>query len=767
MILGNLMFLFALGILSYFLKGYWGIRIIFCFYFSFCLFIFFKFLKSKIAINQYLSFRKTLPNAIIAIILVIYLSLLFIYASGFQVGADADIYWGIATSFTRGNYPTVLPWQPEYLTVYHEGAFIIEGALRALAPVGIAAIHNFFSYFVLSAILIFTVGLMREKTRSVFCLLPAILGISLFGGPVLLIKGFPEFIKTVLNLPNIVGNLSQFPGYEYFRGGNGAGASDVLGLMYNNFYTFGLAAFLFFGYVFYLQSKIAFNLRNYLILIILSVVTCSIDESFFLLQGILLLFLYFFQVRNQNINKIFFSSLTLFFVFLISFFIIQNPLRDSLLTPSSQIPRFKLLIESNESLFKKYTFRQGEHILWNGKDTGVTANETVKGTLDYVGENSIKVGTTDWYILDLKVILVISLVIALLIHSRLSLLFFTSSFLSLLLSLFILNSFWPPNHLRLANQASQLFMFGLGILLVDLVGGKKKKIFYLIFFICLLTLTPQFFISQAKLLKLTFNEKHSVFNDNLIDSRLAEIEAIVPGLSKIIFLDDYPANSPSTYLNSSALSRYGLFVPMSPPQPKVLDLEKGMEWYDGVNTLAPYAFEVLNIDYIYVNRSALNRLSSQKISYLNNPDFFQKIKQWDGASLYKVRSSFKNQSDNDLSIKKIISIIGSGRKIYLDKFYLNELRRIFLLQLSKQNYLIGPPHAHGGDFFMYIETEIPFKDACNIYPCNTEELKSIRGIQYALMKPEDNPNILLNGNFEKIASINYVDLWQNTQNEQN
>ena len=75
--------------------------------------------------------------------------------------------------------------------------------------------------------------------------------------------------------------------------------------------------------------------------------------------------------------------------------------------------------------------------------------------------------------------------------------------------------------------------------------------------------------------------------------------------------------------------------------------------------------------------------------------------------------------------------------------------------------MVGPPHAHGGDFFMYIETEISFEDACKKLPCQSGELRKIEKIEYALMKTEDNPNNLLKGRFEKVISVKYVDLWKN------
>jgi len=747
MIVGLLVFLLILSCVSYLLKGPFWIIFTFWSYFSLCLYIFFKYLKYRVW-RGILNLHLNLANLTTLIILTSYLSLLFLYASGFQVGADADMYWGIATSFTRGNYPTVLPWQPNYLTTYHEGTFIIEGAIRALAPMDIRAIHNFFSAFIISAILIFITGMMREKTRTILSLIPASLGIFLFGGPVILIGNFENFFS----------NLIGHPSYEYFSGGNGAGVSDIAGLMYSNFYTFGLASFLVFIYLYHLQTKIKYNFRNYLVMIALSILSLSIDETFFLIEILMFFFLLIYQLRNKLVGEIW-KLVLLIIVGLCIFLLIQNPIRDSFLTPSPQ-SRFKLLIESNDSLLQKFSYKRGEHITWNGKDFGLTVNSFYSSTLDYINGKAAEVNSVKWYILDFRLVVLLVLLIATIIGSRLSLLFVAASVLSMVFSFILINTFWPSNHLRFANEASQLLMFSLGILLVDLTL-KKRKIFLVISIFLITFLIPQFLVSHAKFLNYAFSREHPYFSSNLISPLFKEIESLVPHPSRIIFFEPYPTDAIAPYMNITAYTKHGLFVPLFSSSPKILNPAYGMEWYDAVNNLSPYALKELDVNYVFVQNAATKRLSSERIQQINNPLFFQPVKIYDLGVLFKIRDQFKNLTDSEVNLKEIITMIGTNKKVYLDKFYLNELRQIFLLKLSKQNHLVGPPHAHGGDFFMYIETEISFEDACKKLPCQSGELRKIEKIEYALMKTEDNPNNLLKGRFEKVISVKYVDLWKN------
>lgn len=596
---------------------------------------------------------------------------------------------------------------------------------------------------------------MREKTRSVLCLLPAILGIFLFGGPVFPIDNIGQFLSDI-GLKNLI----QYPGYENFRGGNGSGVSDFLNLMYQNFYTFGLATFLFFTYIFYLQSKRNYNFRNFLFLLILSVLTASIDETFFPVEIIMVSFLLIVQLRHILKSKLL-EVLLLLIITGLSFWLIQNPIRDSFLTPSPQLPRFKLLLETDSPLLQKIVYRKGETVRWNGKDIKQTASSLAQSTLRYLGEKQLIVNKITFYIVDFKLMAVIVLVIGLLIGSRLSVIFAVSACFSFLFAIFLVNTFWIPNNLRFANQAGQLLMFGMGVLLVDLATHKWKKIFPPFVILCLIVLTPQFLISHTKFINSAFVWSHPYFNftNSQIDQRLAEIENIIPLNSKIIFLDAFPVNELSTYLNTSAYSRYGLFVPLFSAAPKILNPAMGMEWYDAVSTLSPYAFKTLNIDYLMVDTTAFTRLTDLQIKRINDESNFKKIKDLNKASLYKVQPNFKQLPDDGMNIKNMIFQIEPGSKVYLDRFKPGELRGILLVQLSQRVHLTGSPYAHTGEI-MYIETALPFEDACKEAFCTLLESKNIKNLDYALMSSERDPNLLFDSRFKKVAAGVNVDLWK-------
>ena len=102
----------------------------------------------------------------------------------------------------------------------------------------------------------------------------------------------------------------------------------------------------------------------------------------------------------------------------------------------------------------------------------------------------------------------------------------------------------------------------------------------------------------------------------------------------------------------------------------------------------------------------------------------------------------------------MIDIIGTNKRIYLDKLKLTEVRKSLILALGKQNTLMGPMHAHGGDFYMYIETILPFEESTPQKAAN---------LDYLLLDPQKEPlefsQKFTNG-YTRILENPYVSLWK-------
>ena len=751
MILGPLAFLLVLSIGSYVFKGHIGIAILF--------WVFVLLATGTFALSKYVALKKLKnlekTNKLTWILIFVYSSLIFLQTSKFSVGADADMYWGIATSFTEGNYPTVLPWQINFLTVYHQGTFMIEGALRALSYTHISTIHYFFTAYLLISIVLLLTGIALEYKNSFLSIIPSVFGLVMFGGPVLLVSGFNSFASSL-------GDLSQFPVYGFFKSSNGGGAVGIGEMIYSNFYTQGLAVFLLFTFLYVKNFKSNFKLRTFLILVCMSVLNISIDETFFFIEIALLSIL--FLVKNYQAKKlqILRRFLVSSIVFLFLFFIIQNPIRDSMLEPSLEESRFKLLFETKNSPLSKYTFQKDKNVLWNGVDTGTTASETLNTRINYASSRTFEIKNTIWKTVDFRLLFILILILSVYFKHKFSLALTISSGISYLAGLVLVNTFWPPNSLRLINQAHNIAWIALAFIVVQGLLNKKATHKFIIITIIALVL-PQFLVSNSIFIQNSMKPSEAKnYTATKVDLLIEDIVYNLPTHSNIVFVGRYPSESPSTYYNLAALSRYGAYIPIAPQNVKILNTDYSMEWFDAVTYLSPYAFKSHNIKYAYIRNSALNRVSEKRKKILKDDKYFKEIKVWNDGTLYEVTPLYSSINTDEINLKYIVDYIGKSKRIYLDKFYLNEIRKIFLLKLGYTNNLFGPSHSHGGDFFMYIETTIPFNPVCKDNECSDQITKQIKNLDYALMDPDNDPNDTLDGAFEPIIATEQVVLWENT-----
>jgi hypothetical protein len=761
-ILGQLGFIFFLEILSYMFKGIDGIRLIFFLYIAFVAYLAYRNGLHR-TLFKHFSLKLGFNSFACVIIIALYAWLLFQFAANYVIGGDSNLYWGIATSFTRGNYPTVLPWQPNFLTVYHEGTYILEGALVALTSIGISTIQKVFTAYILLGIFLFVTGICREKTKSLLSFLPAIFGLILFGGPIVPIDHIGHLISNSLiwlfpNQPLTSDLFDSYPGYWLFRNGSGSAANSLHELFYANFYSHGLAVFFVFLYLLFIQSKNKFNRNKYLTLTVVAVLMSSIDESLFIIGIVIFSILLVFQISILPRKKVILNLSLLLFVFVAFFMVIQNPIRDSLLTPVQETPRFKIAIIANLPILNKYFYSKDQHIIWNGQDTLDSIGQFAQKTLDFAGGKVLTFSGVNWVIADSVLFIFIILILSIFLKLRFVSLISIASLISLIFSLLIINTYWPPNHLRFVNYSSNLIMYAFGILLLELYISKKKYMKILVTAILVIML-PQTIAAHARFYHEAFI-KPAHFDAEQPSPSLVDLAHKIPYDKKIIFIEGYPKDQPAPYLSFDISSKMGLFVPFSDPRYKVMNPSMDMAWYDAVNTLSPYAFKELNIDFIFVEKRAFSRLTPIEIKNLNNITYFEPIQDYGEGVLLKVNEDFKNLQDEEDNMRHVMARIGIGKRIYVDKLYLNELREMFIMNLSKTNRLAGHEFAHSTDFPMYVETETPFIMACRRFPCSSEDLNGLGPFDIAVMNPDRDPNMLFKDKYKKIHSVLYVDIWE-------
>src|SRR3989344_1519715 len=61
------------------------------------------------------------------------------------IGSDTNLYYAIAATFIKGNFPALTPWQPDLPLAYHLGAFELLGSFHLFTQLSFEFLHLFFS----------------------------------------------------------------------------------------------------------------------------------------------------------------------------------------------------------------------------------------------------------------------------------------------------------------------------------------------------------------------------------------------------------------------------------------------------------------------------------------------------------------------------------------------------------------------------------------------------------------------------------------------
>lgn len=771
MLLGPLGLLLVAGITSYFLKGSTALAFIFYGYIIIITYLNKRFLKIS-NIRSYVHSFLNKSNVLLGVFLFFYILLFFLISSTFDLGGDVDVYFGITTSFARGNYPSYLPWQPEFLSSYHMGVFIVEGVIYGVTQLSIYSIHSFFSAYIISALFLLITGIAKNRCNSVVSIIPAIFGIIMFGIPIILIGGYGQFFSNLSQLRN-------YPQYADFMGSLASGTSDFLGHIYRNFYPFSLATFILSLYSLTLHQWKSIN-KKYIFATILLILTMSIDESFFLPEMFMVGIYFLVDFRKYPFNKMLKLFILMFIIFVSLFFVIQNSLRDALLNPSLESTRFKLIIPGNaikSSDPRKFTLIPGDQEymqyfnqldeVHSGKSTiGYIPIKYFWKNLDQLKSQPKYIGGTVWILPNILAAAIITLLLSLLTRSTMGILFSISALITLLSSFFTVYTFFPPTSIRFIHQSSQLLSLAFGFIFINLWCRKDNKFFKIGLLLLILSLLgPQIISSNARLISFYFaNSSKNYFGPPSLAYKftLNNIRNLVPFNGRIAFLYNFPLGDKSMGMVAEATSRFGFFVPVTPPDVKVVSPEAASEWIDVTLSLNPPTLKQLGIEYVFIQSPADKRLLDYGVN-IQNPDFFKQIYADQFGTLYKVTPAYLNLPNQSFSMDNFIKSVPQGKTIYLDTFDLVELRRGLVLRLAKKDNLIGPGFSAGGDYFLYIETFLPFTYICEapyLPKCSEDVTKKFNPLDYIITKPNKDIKEITNDNFIKIKETPLVVLWK-------
>lgn len=672
-------------------------------------------------------------SSIITVLVIMYSLVLFLYAGNTVIGGDVLTQWSLATSFERGNYPMVLPWQSNSLTIYHQGTYIFLGLLQAITNIKINYIHYFFSVYIIAASLLFITGLTYEKVKNLFSLLPFIFGWLIFA-PLFLVNNYKEFIQQLVvsnGIYKIVEYLSQVPSYENVKGAIGAGAFSLSGLIYINFipHSIGIIIILIYLIVELPNNKI---ILKYAIVSFLWCSLLSINEASALVLAPIILWDLLSLYKHRGLKFIAKGIVCISLMTSTLFLLIQNPIRDSIFSPSKGEHRFKIIEPTDKSTF----FNKPEYQV----------------RFDFIKSSNIsKFGT--WYIPNMLGFVAFIALIAFITKSKYVTLLGVTATTSMLFGLIVINVFWSQNALRFINQSLQLSMIAIGFCVAEITfkNNWKASAFSLTIFIIFL---PQILVNNAKFLSTAIEGNYPFYRGELLkkdDPLFNWIHSNTKYNAHFLMVDDYPMKDTSSQLTMNALSQEGLFIPTVLPQPKVLNADLSSQWFDAMRYLSPYALEKLKIDYVYIKKDADERYSAEIRSMLNSGVFFTKVFSNSEGNLFRVSQKYKQEKIIIKDINWINANIPDKATVYLGKIKYQEIRKGLLLSLQERTNLFGPPAIIGQDYFLFIEKRVRINS--NL----TQE--SINNIKYAILDSADTLPKNFDSTFYLQDNNEYINLW--------
>lgn len=717
---GIFSFILWLGTWSYFLKGTIGIQIQIVLFVAlgYILFVFQKkeLLKEKVRLSW-----KSLYT-----LLIFGAFLLFIVFIGGRntYGGDVIAYWGFATSFANGNYPMMSPWQPDLLAAHHQGGYLYEGALYALTSVSISLIHTIFSAVVITGGFFLLWGYARKVSGwMLISLLPAIIFYIAFS---LIIIPLPKAVESIL--PYEVKHPSPILPILTDTKNRLGGSANLNEIYYINHRPTAFAGMFLIIILLLIEWRVSDG-KKLIILSLLSVPIISTDEV--VLPAIFLAIFYWWigklKVKDpMSRKKLLRDSFLSAIVFVIFFFVIGSALRDSLLMPAKEAPRFQLITDSN---FLQARFTELKGAVLEYKNLPII----------------LYMPTVPGYFL-------LALLAAIRSKSKISLMFIFGSIGILAAFLTAEHTYYPQNQGRFLHLIYLLLGSSIGFSILELIKRKLKWDVVLGFILFMLFL-PGIISSSLYLVKQMKGDNYPNFKGTLPEYKvLSWSKKNIPN-KRILFLDGYLFDQSYSYLTLNGIQQYGLIVPVSPAHIKVHTPDFGVEAMDVLYSLDPKSMEELKLEYFYLVEKQRQNLPKGRLNNLNNPIYFDKVYSDDLGTMYKIKQNYiQNAQAMHPTLLDINSLIPKNSKIYLDNPPQMDfgLRAVLMLMLKD----LGTVYTHWGPGgFNYIETKITYSEPVN--ECVYDYL--------VLSKKTDPTSLCPNENLRKIFDLSDITIYQKNE----
>lgn len=611
----------------------------------------------------------------------------FIYwkASTALIGSDVNLYYAIAHSFVKGNFPFLTPWQPDMPLSYHTGAFELLGAFYYLSGLDFRFLHLFFSFLFISSTIQILLWIIREKHSLISFALSNIAVATAFisfGFIYLTWPVLPFNLPQVENIQQLIIWLRSLPTVNQAIEVYGA-PINLDSLIYFIFHAFGYAIF----FLILIILKGFEKNKSLKIIILLTGIFAAlaiVNEGLF----IVIVPIAFFILR-QNLKHI------LFFLFFLSIIFFQGGIIPSSINPPVNTQASAVILPSKNAVKEDFIAY-------------------------HAGQEKSKLLTSEkqwlslrWFHLGIGSLVALS-IIALFLTRKDSHAFiiirslFIAGIMSLLAYNFIVPKYLIANGNRFLAAAFLFFSLLLCFTLIHIWGQIKKTLFKIIFLILIaLIFIPTIIPPLALLSKTRFGENKLIPKQESSSEAIRWLKNSLDFRERVLFLDK---NAPHPSGQVRALVGAGTFAPVFEGNFKAFTIEASPEYIDSAYYLSPNALKKLKINILVIDKISYEVLPDSRKIQLNNENYFEKLFSKDeNETIYRIQKEYiEKGGEIEGTLAQMASLLDSG-SIYIDNeenFNPPFLRRAIIFSIRDKDIYYFP----GSGVYLNVESDINFHE---------------------------------------------------------
>ena len=614
--------------------------------------------------------------------------LLYFVAKKVVFGGDVQLYYSIAKTFAKGNFPVVSPWQPDLSVGYHYGGSALLGAVNFLTNLPYDFIHRFSAViFLFCLVQILIYFLKRHVSVFSYLLYQFIPLIFIFstGVIMLVVPVFPIELPHINSMRELAAWIINLPGAGISFETWGAPVNISLTVYFLHQFL-GLAMF---GLNLFVSLQYAKRNRvvAWVVLYVLLAALALTNESIFIpCVFATALIIAARELSFGNFRRVIVPGILLALFLAVTIFLQGGIITDVLLNKDPQLPSSTVIFPKKEDIKGNFT---GYHDYQQD-------SKLFEVRASWKPFRYFHVGFLWLYILSVPALLIsiikfkdrsvlLSGLFAAAVTSTFSYYFIVPRFL-----------FADGNRLMiLAYQFLGLFFVLFSIRVIEHLW-KLRRLFW--FIVCLIVTLWVFGFTNLQPVfdtyRVTLSENTLKPKPNTPPEWEKWIYYNIPVDSRMIVLD---SQSPFSETTAKLMEIGGIFAPSFESEYRAYTLESSPKFEDLIYTLNPSLVKEFKISYILIGPGGLENLPDKRKIDINNPDYFTQVYGAESERILRInRAYIENVDELGGTFADLNEEIPQGSSVYIDNWAgvipWNQLRKSVIFSLKDKNvvFVWGP-----------------------------------------------------------------------------